>query len=138
MAHTHNVLEHRWGERVRVNIPVRVSTAASAGAGGCLRNLSLSGALMMCDCNLRLHALIEVLIELPPPAGHAAVVEAYVSRIVDDGMGIEWCEFAPPIVKGLLRDPSVRFPHGHMSSTEHAGDGSGAMSASSAPGGSRI
>jgi hypothetical protein len=136
MAHTRNGLEHRWGERVRVNIPVRVSTAALAGAGGCLRNLSLSGALMKCECGLRLHALIEVRIELQP-AGHTAVVEAYVSRIVDEGMGIEWCEFAPPIVKGLLRDPSVRFTHGRAGS-EQAGDATVAMSAGSAAGGSRI
>jgi hypothetical protein len=136
MAHTRNGLEHRWGERVRVNIPVRVSTAALASVGGRLQNLSLSGALMKCECDLRLHALIEVLIELPPPAGHAALLEAYVSRIVDEGMGIEWCAFAPHIVKGLLRDPSVRFTHGRAGSGQ-AGDETTAMSAGSAAGGSR-
>ena len=103
-------LEHRWGERVRVNIPVRVSAADLARAEGRLKNLSLSGAFMKSDCELRLHALIEVRIELPPPVSRAAVIEAHVSRKHNEGVGIEWCEFAPNIVKELLRDPSVRFP----------------------------
>jgi hypothetical protein len=107
-----NGMEHRWGERVRVNIPVHVSAAALAGFDGCMKNLSLSGALMKADCDLRLHSLIEVHIEvhieLPPPAPRAAVLKAHVSRRLKDGIGIEWCEFAPAIVKDLLRSPSVR------------------------------
>jgi PilZ domain-containing protein len=107
-----NGMEHRWGERVRVNIPVHVSAAASAGFDGCVKNLSLSGALMKADCELRLHSLIEVHLELPPPAPtpRAAVLKAHVSRKLKEGIGIEWCEFAPAIVKDLLRSPSVRFP----------------------------
>jgi hypothetical protein len=125
MAHTNSGLEHRWGERVCVDIPVGVSAAASARVGGCVKNLSLTGAFLKCDCELRLHALIEVHIELPQPAGRVVVVEAYVSRKVDEGVGIEWCRFAPNIVKELLRDGWVRF-------TEQAGEGgNGAMTASS-------
>jgi hypothetical protein len=103
-------LEHRWGPRVRVNMPVRVSAADLSRVDGCVKNLSLSGAFMKVDCELRLHSLIEVRIELPPPAARAAVVEAHVSRKLNEGVGIEWCEFAPSIVKEWLRDLSVRFP----------------------------
>jgi hypothetical protein len=110
MAHLGNGLEHRWGERFRVNIPVRVSAAPLARVDGCMKNLSLSGALMKADCDLRLHTLIEVRIELPPPSPRAAVVKAHVSRKLEEGVGIEWCEFAPNIVKDLLRSPLVRFP----------------------------
>ena len=110
MAHLGNGLEHRWGARVAVNIPVHVSAATLAGADGCMKNLSLSGALMKSDCDFRLHALIEVRIELPPPSPRAAVVKAHVSRKLKEGVGIEWCEFAPNIVKDLLRSPSVRYP----------------------------
>ena len=109
MAYFGNGLDHRWGERFGVNIPVRVSAAALASVNGCVRNLSLSGALMESDCELRLHALIEVRIELPPPTSRTAVLVAHVSRKLNEGVGIEWCEFAPKIVKDLLRDPSVRF-----------------------------
>jgi len=73
-----------------------------------MKNVSLSGALMRSDCDLRLHALIEVRIELPAPLRRAAVVKAFVSRKLQEGVGIEWCEFAPNIVRDLLRSPSIR------------------------------
>jgi hypothetical protein len=110
MANLRNGLEHRWGERVRVNIPVHVSVAALVRVDACVKNLSLSGALINAECDLRLHSLIEVRIELPPPSPRAAVIKAHVSRKFKEGVGIEWCEFAPNIVKELLRSPSVRFP----------------------------
>jgi hypothetical protein len=110
MVRLGNGMEHRWGERVRVNIPVHVSAAAVAGFGGCMKNLSLSGALVKSACELRLHSLIEVHIELPSPSPCIAIVKAHVSRKLKEGVGIEWCEFAPTIVKDLLRSPSGRFP----------------------------
>ena len=108
MTHIANRLEHRWGERVSVNIPVRVSAPGLVRVDGCVKTLSVSGALMRSECELRLHALIEIHIELPPPASRAAVLEAHVSRKFNEWVGIEWCQFAPNIVKGLLRDPAVR------------------------------
>ena len=108
MMHIANRLEHRWGERIRVNLPVRVSAAGFVKVDGCVKNLSLSGALVRSDRELRLHALIEVHIELPPPASRAAVLEAHVSRKSNEWVGIEWCQFAPNFVKALLRDPAVR------------------------------
>jgi hypothetical protein len=110
MAHSQNKLEHRWGERVQLNLPVHVSASASAEVGGCVKNLSLSGALIKADCELRLNTLIAVRIQLPPPSSCAGVLNAYVSRKLKQDVGIEWCEFAPNIVKDLLRSTSVRFP----------------------------
>jgi PilZ domain len=110
MVRLGNGMEHRWGERVRVNIPVHVSAAAVAGFGGRMKNLSLSGALVKSDCELRLHSLIEVHIELPPPSPRIAIVKAHVSRKLNEGVGIEWCEFASTVVKDLLRSPSIRSP----------------------------
>jgi hypothetical protein len=107
MAYFGDGLDHRWGERFGVNIPVRVSADALARVDGCVKNLSLSGALMESNCELRLHALIEVRIDLPPPTSRTAVLSAYVSRKLNTGVAIEWYEFAPKIVKDLLRDPSV-------------------------------
>jgi len=109
MAQIPHGVEHRWGERVRVDIPVHVTAPPLAAVDGQMKNLSLSGALMEADCNLRLHLLIEVSIELPAPAARTGVIKAYVSRTLPEGVGIEWCQFAPPIVKDLLRSPSVRF-----------------------------
>jgi PilZ domain len=104
-----NGMEHRWGERVPVNIPVYVSAGAFAVFDGCMKNLSLSGALMKSDCELRLHSVIDVHIKLPAPSPRVDIVKAHVSRRVKECVGIEWCEFAPTIVKDLLRSASFQF-----------------------------
>jgi hypothetical protein len=100
--------ESRWGDRVRVNIPVQVSVNALWGADGWMKNLSLSGALVKADVDLGLHTLVKVSINIP--SHRAAAVTAYVSRKAGEGVGIEWCEFAPSVVKDLLRSPSIPLP----------------------------
>jgi hypothetical protein len=100
--------ESRWGNRVRVNIPIQISANALTGADGCMKNLSLSGALVKADVDLRLHALIKVSIKMP--LQRAAAITAYVSRKAGDGVGVEWCEFAPGVVKDLLRSPTIPLP----------------------------
>jgi hypothetical protein len=101
--------ESRWGDRVRVNIQVQV-TADGLLTDGYLENLSLSGALVKADVDLGLHALIHVRINMPSPTLRAAAITAYVSRRAKEGIGVEWCEFAPTIVKDLLRSPSIPLP----------------------------
>jgi hypothetical protein len=84
--------ENRWGNRFRVNIPIQIQISANAltGADGCIKNLSLSGALVKADVDLRLHALINVSIKMP--LQRAAAI------------------FAPIVVKDLLRSPSIPLP----------------------------
>jgi hypothetical protein len=98
---------HRWGQRIAVNIPVLVAAHASPAIHGHLKNLSLSGALMETDYELRLHAYIEISIKLPEMGRSAMRVMARVMRMSKDGVGVEWCEFAPSAVKDLLRSPSL-------------------------------
>ena len=102
--------ESRWGDRVRVNIPVQVSVNALWGADGWMKNLSLSGALMKANVDLGLHPLVEVSVKTPLPPQRAETIAAYVSRRTKDGVGVEWCEFAPSVVKDLLRSPSIPLP----------------------------
>jgi hypothetical protein len=111
MAHRWHGKESRWGDRVKVNIPVQVSADTLACADGCMKNLSLSGALMKTDVDLRLNSLVEVRIKMPSPSQRAEVITAYVSRKVGDSVGVEWGEFAPRIVKDLLRSPSIPLPN---------------------------
>jgi hypothetical protein len=55
---------------------------------------------------LRLHAYVEISIELLE-TGHGAVrIMARVTRNLEGGVGVEWCEFAPSAVTDLLRSPS--------------------------------
>jgi hypothetical protein len=100
----------RWGRRIAVDIPVHVAAHASPVIHGHLKNLSLSGALMEADHELRLHAYIELSIKLPEKGRSTMRVMARVARKSNDAVGVEWCEFAPSIVKDLLRSPSIRPP----------------------------
>jgi PilZ domain len=101
---------HRWGQRIAVDIPVRVAAHASPEIHGHLRNLSLSGALIEADHELRLHAYIEVSFMLPETGRGAMTVMARITRELEGAIGLEWCEFAPRAVKDLLQSPSVRLP----------------------------
>jgi len=111
MAHRWHGKESRWGDRVDVNIPIQVAADTLACADGCMKNLSLSGALMNTDVDLRLNSLVEVRIKMPSPSQRAEVITAYVSRKVEGSVGVEWGEFAPRVVKDLLRSPSIPLPN---------------------------
>jgi hypothetical protein len=107
MAQQHaNAIEHRWGERIRVDIPFKLTAQAASGIEGRLKNLSLSGALIHADCGLRLNALIEIRIQLPQPSECQVVLRAYVARKLGSDVGIEWCDFAATAVKEWLRSAS--------------------------------
>ena len=101
--------ESRWGDRVKVNIWVRLSMGTMAGTEGCMSNLSLSGALVKANVDLGLHSLIEVSITMPPPR-RVEVIRAYVSRKLDEGIGVEWGDFAPAVIKDILRSLAMRPP----------------------------
>jgi hypothetical protein len=108
MAEPSHEMEHRWGGRIWIDMPVQVSVDEVTVIRGFMRNLSLSGALLKIDADLRLHALVEVSVELPVPSPRPAILLAHVSRKRKEDIGIEWCEFAPIAVKDLLRSPSMR------------------------------
>jgi hypothetical protein len=103
-------MERRWGERMQIDVTVHLSDDKVAGLRARMRNLSLGGALFKVDANVRLNALVEVSIELPQPSQPPAILLAHVLRTRDEDVGIEWWEFAPSVVKDLLRSPSIRLP----------------------------
>jgi hypothetical protein len=105
------VMEHRWGQRLSVEIPVRVSAHPFSLRHGRLRNLSVSGAFIELAADLRPLSRIQVALDHSHHARHdAPTVAAYVARKYKDGVGVEWCEFAPPAVALLLRSFTLR-PH---------------------------
>jgi hypothetical protein len=110
MAHQLNYAEHRWGARIRVNVPVRVSSPSETAIDGRIRDLSLSGALVATTLAAPLNSRIAVTLALSSPAQIDAVIEAHVTRRDNGDVGIEWCQFAPAAVKDLLRSASVRLP----------------------------
>jgi hypothetical protein len=107
-------MEHRWGERVQVDFPVRVSALRFSVRDGRLADLSVSGARVKADVEARVLSRIQVAIILPLWSKHEApVIEAYVTRKYKDGFGIEWCEFAPAAVSRLLHALVTR-PHARI------------------------
>ncbi len=107
-------MEHRWGERVQVDFPVRVIAHRFSVREGRLADLSVSGALVKAELEARVLSRIQVAIDSPLwPKHDSPIVEAYVARRYKHGFGIEWCEFAPRAVSDLLR-AIVNRPHAHL------------------------
>ncbi len=98
-------MEHRWGQRVDVAIPVRLCSASDPHETSArLANLSLSGGWIA--VHLQVLPLSKILVVFEPPVlkgDRLESVEAYVARQSHDGIGLEWCEYAPRAVVQLLQ-----------------------------------
>jgi hypothetical protein len=107
-------MEHRWGERIPVDFPVRVAALRFSVREGRLCDLSVSGALVKAELGIRVLSRIQIALVLPLwPKHESPIVEAYVARKHRDEFGIEWCEFAPSAVSELLRAVVTR-PYARM------------------------
>jgi hypothetical protein len=102
-------MEHRWGQRVAVDVPIRLIAGRFSGRSARLTNLSVSGGCIKSSFELRLLSRIELAIELPQRFTHATpLLVAYVTRKFKSGAGIEWREFAPPAISELIRSATPR------------------------------
>jgi hypothetical protein len=73
-----------------------------------LTNLSLSGAFISTQMNVRVLSRLQVFIEVPQDGSQDVVsIAAFVARKSEHGIGVEWCDFAPAVVARLLRDASL-------------------------------
>jgi hypothetical protein len=115
-------MEHRWGERMAVDVPIRLGATVFSAKRGRLVNLSLSGGFIKTNLNLRVLSRLEVVIEAPRRVKRDAVmVAAYVARKTDEGIGVEWCEFAPQVVGELIREEKQRL-NGILSAEARLGE----------------
>ena len=102
-------MEHRWGERVQVDFPVRLTAHRFSVTDGRLTELSVSGALVEADFEARVLSRIRIAIVLPLwPKHQSPTVEAYVARKFKGQFGIEWCEFKPQAINRLLQTSIAR------------------------------
>ncbi|MGH8290174.1 MAG: PilZ domain-containing protein [Steroidobacteraceae bacterium] len=103
-------MEHRWGERVFVHVTVELSCGALPPVAGLLQNVSSSGAFVRTDGCRPPRGPVEVtLIRAGEERRSSIRLPAYIVRESDTGVGIEWCEFAPRVVRELMsraRTPS--------------------------------
>ncbi len=106
-------MEHRWGQRLLIDVPVRVSAHAFSQREGRLCNLSVSGALLVADLEARLLARVEIHMVSPHRRVHESPgIHAFIARRYRHGFGLEWCEFAPAPISELLRS-AQRHPFVH-------------------------
>jgi len=113
-------MEHRWGQRIGVDLPVRIMAHPYSVKHGRITNMSVSGASLRADFELRPLSRIQVFIEMPRKRRiEAPGIAAYVTRIGKTSIGIEWCEFAPRVVSEILAVVATR-PYIRMHKPEPA------------------
>jgi hypothetical protein len=96
-------MEHRWGERIGAQVTVELSCGALPSVAGLLVNLSASGAFVHTGgCRLPRGAVELTLVSEGGRDGSSVRLPAYIVRESESGVGIEWCEFAPRIVRELM------------------------------------
>jgi hypothetical protein len=96
-------MEHRWGERYAVQMPVELSCGSSPPVTGSLENVSSSGAFVRTEGRRPARGAVEVILRgRGSGRGHAVRLPAYVVRETEAGVGIEWCEFSPRVVRELM------------------------------------
>jgi hypothetical protein len=100
-------MEHRWGERVALRQTVELFFGASPPVVGSLENVSSSGAFVRTAGRRPPRGPVEVILgaraqEERSVRRQSPRLPAYVVRETDSGVGIEWCEFAPRVVRELI------------------------------------
>jgi hypothetical protein len=95
-------MEHRWGQRVRVDIPVRLEIPPASVVAGRILDLSVSGAWISGELEQHLSAEIAVVFEPQPGSSSLHRIPAFVARARLEGIGVEWRELAPPLINSLL------------------------------------
>ncbi|MDE2052073.1 MAG: PilZ domain-containing protein, partial [Gammaproteobacteria bacterium] len=96
-------MEHRWGERVPVRETVELACGSSQPVAGLLENVSSSGAFVRTEGPRPARGPVEVILQDGLCGRRQSVrLPAYVVRETAIGVGIEWCEFAPRVIRELI------------------------------------
>jgi hypothetical protein len=98
-------MEHRWGQRLAVDLAIRIAARPYSVRPARLVDVSASGAYIKVTADLRLLSRVQIALALPHRLTHhpTPMVAAYIARKGKDGVGVEWCEYAPAAVRELLR-----------------------------------
>lgn len=98
-------MEHRWGERVALDCPVRLELHDGSGIEGRLRNASISGALIETGARVPAYALLNVIVPADTGVRRRAIeLPACVVRLAPEGVAVEWRDMAVPTLVSLLRE----------------------------------
>ena len=100
--------ERRWGPRIQVDLPVRLTLAQGRSETGRMRNVSMSGALIECQAELPTFTTMRVEILAGAETSPGAIeLGARVVRAEHPCLGIEWREFQPQALADLIKASSL-------------------------------
>lgn len=94
-------MEHRWGARSKLEVPVEIDCGNGTLAFGVIRDASVSGAFVCTAAQLPSMTIISVA-PISPRCQSRARADAYVVRWTPEGCGLEWCDLAPDAIVELL------------------------------------
>ena len=92
-------MEHRWGQRIPLDVPVSLWVEGRLSGRGLLRNASISGAYI--ETALELPVFSPVTVTFSKATAQVGT-EAAVVRTDTGGLGIEWRNMACPEIVALL------------------------------------
>jgi hypothetical protein len=104
-------MDHRWGNRITVDLPIRVMhPGMSRCEPGRLSNISLGGALISSALDSEVGARLQVSVAIfTGTSSYDSVLDAYLVRRSYPAIAIEWSEFAPieviDLIRGMPSDP---------------------------------
>lgn len=96
-------MEHRWGVRCKMNLPVLIKTGYGPATEATLCNASISGALLRCD-GTRLRTPVEVIFPVTRSGAKPLRLTAWPVRCEAGTIAVEWDEMASPTLRELLGD----------------------------------
>jgi hypothetical protein len=102
-------MNHRWGQRITLEVPVRLEVDGRPMGRGLIRNASISGAFI--ETALELPAFSCLLVRLPAASDDTPTPEglaACMVRRVPGGIAVEWRDMECPQIVGLLKRISGR------------------------------
>jgi hypothetical protein len=103
-------MDHRWGNRVPVNIDVRLTCRPEFAGVGRIENVSISGAFVRTELRPPLLSRARIIACLRTARGEERhETSGYVARHAADGIGIEWLELSPAMLSAVFIDP-VKVP----------------------------
>lgn len=105
-------MEHRLGTRVPLYLPVRLAQRGRALAFGHMLDVSLSGArIATVQSFAPLSRITVVYGNSRPDRADGSQINAGIARVTVNGVGVEWCEFAPAAICRLAALAPAWFSH---------------------------
>lgn len=109
-------MEHRWGRRLKMQLPVSVSVPGGPAVAGTVIDISLSGAFVRLPADLPDLGIVDIeFIDLP--FADLVPLRAQIVRSTGMGVGLEWAADEAAVERSILLltgaapgDPPERTP----------------------------